>query len=190
MALTGISLHRRTDNHFAITATNLGLYSTMGPLPTLYTEDLLEEARCDKSVSRDFLDILNNHLAHLRYAANQHHNLECRTVEQASQKMWHFQLSLIGQAHIAFEENLLPKAYLTEIFAHRTRSAAQLEMYLSYVLDRNDIRIEQCVERKTLIPEDQCCRLGLANSRLRENCMLGKISSRQNGALPHPSFGC
>ena len=43
---------------FELTATGFGLYSTLGPLPTLYTEELLDEARSDEGVSRDFLDIL------------------------------------------------------------------------------------------------------------------------------------
>ena len=53
-----------------LTTTLLGLYGTMGPLPTFYTEELLDEARNDESLSRDFLDILNNRLYHLLYAAD------------------------------------------------------------------------------------------------------------------------
>ncbi|MBO4301393.1 MAG: type VI secretion system baseplate subunit TssG [Desulfovibrio sp.] len=159
---------------YIITATNYGLYSTLGPLPTLYTEELLEEARNDESVSRDFLDILNNHLYQLRYGASLHNRLECRTVESKDANAALIQFCLMGQAHESLREAGLPKAYLTEIFARRTRSAAQLELFLAFALRRNDVHIEQCVERKTPIPIDQRCRLGLANARLGQDAMLGQ----------------
>ncbi len=174
-------IRRDADKHFAITSTSFGLYSTMGPLPTLYTEELLEEARNDESVSRDFLDILNNHLAHLRYAAHQHHRLEYRSIEQASRGMRHLQFCLMGQAQAELDDKELPRVHLTEILARKTRSAAQLEKYLSYILDRSDVRIEQCVERIASIPRDQRCRLGQANASLGEDCVLGQCLCDSTG---------
>ncbi|MBE6442264.1 MAG: type VI secretion system baseplate subunit TssG [Desulfovibrio desulfuricans] len=172
---------REERPQYVITATGFGLYSTMGPLPTLYTEELLEEARLDESVSRDFLDILNNHLARLRYAANLHNRLERRTVENRNRDAAHIQFCLMGQAHPSLREPGLPKARLTEIFARRTRSAAQLELYLGHVLDRGDVRVEQCVERRAPIPADQRCRLGRANARLGADAMLGQCLRDSTG---------
>jgi len=50
------------DLRFLITANFMGLYGTASPLPTFYTEDLIDEAADDESVSRDFIDILNQRL--------------------------------------------------------------------------------------------------------------------------------
>ena len=158
---------------YRITATNFGLYSTMGPLPTLYTEELLDEARHDQSVSRDFLDILNNHLSHLRYAASSQNRLERRSLEDENRGFLHLQACLAGQTEAFRENHGLPKVLLTEIFAHRTRSAAQLERFLGYILSRNDIRVEQCIERLAPIPMDQRCRLGESNASLGRDTMLG-----------------
>jgi type VI secretion system protein ImpH len=44
---------------FEITATFLGLYGSSSPLPTFYSEDLLDEAIAAESVTRDFIDIVN-----------------------------------------------------------------------------------------------------------------------------------
>ena len=44
---------------YLISATFLGLYGSSSPLPTFYTEDLIEEFNDDKSIKRDFLDIIN-----------------------------------------------------------------------------------------------------------------------------------
>ncbi len=177
-----MSVEEQEDRpRYTFTATSFGLYSTMGPLPTLYTEELLEEARNDESVSRDFLDILNNHLAHLRFAAHRHNRLECRTVENRRHEIVHIQFCLMGQAHPSLRDTGLPRARLMEIFHRRIRSAAKLELYLGYVLDRGDVRVEQCVERRVPIPADQRCRLGHSNACLGVDAMLGQCLRDSTG---------
>ena len=82
-----VSVQKREENgrvFYRVTVPYYGLYSTMGALPTFYTEELLDEAREDESISRDFLDILNNHLYHMLYAANRHGDIARRTVESAN----------------------------------------------------------------------------------------------------------
>ena len=44
---------------YLITATFLGLYGSSSPLPTFYTEDLIDEFNDEKSIKRDFIDIIN-----------------------------------------------------------------------------------------------------------------------------------
>lgn len=68
--------HNQTDNNYnnnydyVLEQTEFGLYSTLGPLPTFYTEELLDDFRSDETVSKDFLDIINNHLYKLNYQAS------------------------------------------------------------------------------------------------------------------------
>ncbi len=159
--------------HLQITATSFGLYSTLGPLPTLYTEELLEEARSDESVSRDFLDILNNHLFHLLYQTWHHNWLERRTVESHREDAAHIQFCLMGQADPSLRPFGLPRALLTELLVSRARSASHLERCLCLTLHRDDVQVEQCVERRVSIPLDQRCRLGQANAVLGEDAVLG-----------------
>jgi type VI secretion system protein ImpH len=56
-----VSIEQRPSDpdKFFITTTFLGLYGASSPLPTFYTEDLLDEASEDKTISRDFIDIIN-----------------------------------------------------------------------------------------------------------------------------------
>lgn len=158
---------------YFVTNTIFGLYSTMGPLPTLYTEELLEEARNDESVTRDFLDIINNHVTKLAFLTSNHNSLASRTVENEDYAVAFMQFCLRGQVDASLRESGLPKAYLTEIYARRTRSAAQLELFLSYVLQRDDVEVEQCVERTVQIPSDQRARLGVCSVTLGTDAMLG-----------------
>ncbi|MBQ7738967.1 MAG: type VI secretion system baseplate subunit TssG [Desulfovibrionaceae bacterium] len=170
------------DHHkYVVTNAIFGLYSTMGPLPTLYTEELLEEARNDESVTRDFLDIVNNHVSKLAFLTSNHNLLANRTVENEDYAVSFMQFCLRGQVDASLREPGLPKAYLTEIYARRTRSAAQLELFLSYVLQRYDVEVEQCVERTVQIPKDQRARLGAGSVTLGTDAMLGMCLKDRTG---------
>jgi len=50
---------KEEEGFITLVVTFLGLYGESSPLPTFYTESLLDEARDDKSVMRDFIDIFN-----------------------------------------------------------------------------------------------------------------------------------
>ncbi len=177
-----INLEKEEQQHFVITATRGGLYSTLGPLPTLYTEELIEEERNDEHVSRDFLDILNNRLSQLAYQADLQHKLVRRTIEQENTRTQLLLFSLMGEAERSLRVPGLPRVSLMELLSRLTRSASDCSFYLSLVLGRNDVRIEQCVERRTMIPEEQRLKLGAANNVLGVDSMLG-VSLRDSTAL-------
>ena len=158
-----------------------GLYSTMGALPTFYTEELLDEAREDDSISRDFLDIINNHLYHLLYAANRHSDLVRRTVESANRTAEFIQYSLVGQAEEELRDEKLYALAIADVLAQRSRSAVRLERYLAFVLARADVEVEQCVERRAVVPPGQRCALGKSNCRLGNDAVLGESVADSTG---------
>src|SRR5919108_3991821 len=53
---------------YLVTARFLGLYGPASPLPTFYTEELLDEAAADACATREFLDIVNHRLYNLFFA--------------------------------------------------------------------------------------------------------------------------
>jgi len=55
----------KDGDNLRVTTTFLALYGASSPLPTFYTEDLMDEASNDESVCRDFLDIIHQRLYHL-----------------------------------------------------------------------------------------------------------------------------
>lgn len=153
-----------------LTTTLLGLYGTMGPLPTFYTEELLEEARNDDSLTRDFLDIINNHFYHLLYDAERQNRLPRRLLESGDSRAAHLLFCLTG--HPDHDDGLPPVA-LTELFVCRNRSALRLQRSLGYLLQRRDVRVEECVERRVAIAPAQHCRLGAGNATLGEDAVIG-----------------
>ncbi|OUO93848.1 type VI secretion system baseplate subunit TssG [Cloacibacillus sp. An23] len=163
----------RSGGVFRVTVPYYGLYSTMGSLPTFYTEELLDEARDDESVTRDFLDILNNHLYHLLYAANRHGDIPRRTVESASRSAEFIQYSLMGQAEDTLRDPGLQALAIVDLLAQRPRSAVRLERYIAFVLGRGDVEVEQCVERRAPVPDGQRCLLGRGGCTLGDDAVLG-----------------
>ena len=159
---------------YRVTVPYYGLYSTMGALPTFYTEELLDEAREDESISRDFLDILNNHLYHLLYAANRHGDIARRTVESANRSAEFIQYCLVGQAEEELRDPAMHALAIADLLAQRSRSAVRLERYLGFMLGRSDVEVEQCVERRAPVPKAQRCALGVASCRVGEDAVVGE----------------
>ena len=159
---------------YRVTVPYYGLYSTMGALPTFYTEELLDEAREDESISRDFLDILNNHLYHLLYAANRHGDIARRTVESANRSAEFIQYCLVGQAEEELRDPAMHALAIADLLAQRSRSAVRLERYLGFILGRSDVEVEQCVERRAPVPKAQRCALGVGSCRVGEDAVVGE----------------
>lgn len=154
-----------------LTVSLLGLYGTMGPLPTFYTEELLEEARNDESLSRDFLDILNNRLYHLLYAAERQHRLPRRLAENGDQRAAHLLHCLMSRPD---HDDAMPPVAMSELLVCRQRSALRLQRALASLLQRDDVRVEECVERRVRIAPEQRCRPGASHAALGENAVIGQ----------------
>lgn len=172
-----VSVRKREEDGrplYRVTVPYYGLYSTMGALPTFYTEELLDEAREDESISRDFLDILNNHLYHLLYAANRHGDIALRTVESANRSAEFIQYCLIGQAEDELRDTSLHALAIADLLAQRSRSAIRLERYLAFVLGRDGVEVEQCVERRAPVPPAQRCAVGVGGCRAGEDAVVGE----------------
>ncbi|MDR2678364.1 MAG: type VI secretion system baseplate subunit TssG [Zoogloeaceae bacterium] len=154
--------------HYRLETPLFGLYSTQGPLPTLYTEELLDEARLDQSVVKDFLDLVNNRLAHYLCQAELHYNHPRRLIEHADTDVELVLNSLMGQAYPALRPAEHPHPQAAELLVG-PRTAGRLADYLAFELGWPWIEVEECVPRQAEIPRAQRCRLG------EENCALGSL---------------
>ena len=146
-----------------------GLYSTQGPLPTLYTEELLDNARVELFAVKDFLDLINNRLAHAWCRADLHYNHPRRLIEQGDPTVERVLNGLMGRAYPELRPDDLPRPQAAELLL-APRTATGLAAYIAFELDWPHVEVEECVPRHAPIPEDQRCALG------RANCSLGKDS--------------
>ena len=148
---------------YAMTVTFLSLYGASSPLPTFYTEELIEEAREDRDESRRFLDIFNQALYILYYRAFNAYKLGQRTLEEGDKDLALLQRALLGFGLSGLEKEAgagYADLSCIPIFLRHTRSAHGLALTLKILLGAGRFDIEQCLPRTVSIPGWQRPRLG------------------------------
>ncbi|MGA1874894.1 MAG: type VI secretion system baseplate subunit TssG [bacterium] len=160
-----------------VTATFLGLYGTSSPLPTFYTEDLMSEAAADESVTRDFLDIINDRLFSLLFHCLAKYRQFFQVVEENNVEHLERLFCLLGLG----EKNLwanLPWSYgllrYLGLFTQYPRSSLGLQTMLQDALGEVPVELIPCLKRKAKIPQDQRLRLGLSGGCLGQDGFLGE----------------
>ena len=166
----------RNNADLLVTTTFLGLYGASSPLPTHYTEDLLDEAATDSSVSRDFLDILHQRLYHLYFECWNKYRFFIRLAEENNPQDLKRLYCLIGLGEKELRDSVPDARSLLRyagLFTQAPRSASGLQTILRDALGIRNLEVEQCVLRRVPIPEEQRTRLGVANMRLGVDTILG-----------------
>lgn len=162
---------------FFITATLLGLYGSSSPLPTFYTEDLLDEAAEDMSVTRDFIDIFNHRLYLLLFRCWVKYRLFLQVVEENNPEVLGKLFCLIGLGEEELRKDL-PEPYslirYTGLITQFPKSASGLQTLLHDALGKIPVSIIPCVKRVVKIPLDQRFYLGKSGCRLGEESFLGE----------------
>lgn len=143
------SYNNNYNYDYTLEQTEFGLYSTLGPLPTFYTEELLEDLRNDEPVSRDFLDIINNHLYKLNYQVSLQYKFSRCYYELQDYHVINIVKNLLGEAthnlNNSIEENnknnpnnlftnSIPLAFLPFLM-YKEKTADNLEIFLTQILN-------------------------------------------------------
>ena len=162
----------------------IGLVGAGSPLPAFYAEQALGDSE-DGNPTRNFFDLFHHRLQRLmlpiwkkyRYRAS----FESGALDPFSSQL--FALIGLGGEEIrrAKELNwkrLLPYLGLLSLRAH---SAALIEAVLRYYFKHAELTIEQCIERRVAILEEQRNRLGRANSALGHDAVLGETVRDRSG---------
>ena len=162
----------------------IGLFGAGSPLPAFYGEQALGDGE-EGNPTRNFLDLFHHRLQRLmlpiwskyRYRAS----FKSGALDPFSAQL--FALIGLGGEEIrkAKELNgkrLLPYLGLLSLRAH---SAALIEAVLRYYFKHADLVIEQCIERRVEILDEQRNCLGQANSLLAEDLVLGERVRDRSG---------
>jgi type VI secretion system protein ImpH len=174
---------------FMVTAAFLGLYGASSPLPTFYTEDLLQELASDQSISRDFYDIFNSRLYSLYFGIWKHYHLYFNIAEDPDKDVIQRLYCLAGLGGETVRESAENPYGMLRYIGLATqfpRSAEGLRALLADALSEPTIRITQCQERIASTPEDQRLVLGVSGNILGENAYLGaEIADRAGNFRVH-----
>ena len=162
---------------FTVTTNFLGLYGTSSPLPTFYTEELMDEEALDESLTREFIDIINHRIFQLLYDCLCKY-LQCFQVVEANNLQHTERLfCLLGIGEKALRSEIADPYGLIRyvgLFTQMPRSALGLETLLADALDGIAVSVIPCVERKAKIPDDQRLVMGSLAHNLGVNCFLGE----------------
>jgi type VI secretion system protein ImpH len=173
---------KKENDFIKLTVTFMGLYGESSPLPTFYTETLLQEELNDKTVMRDFIDIFNIPIYQTYFQVWLKTKLGIRVNEFHDNDALNFLHIFSG----------LPKEYLRKkhtsnysplkyagLNMQYPRSAEALRILISDIINNDTVEIIQCIKRMAPIPSKQYCSLGIKNSKLDEDIHLGdKIKDR------------
>ena len=162
---------------YRITANFFGLYGVASPLPTYYTEDLFEEEREGRHVTREFLDVVHYAMYPLLFDAWAKYRMQQRIVEDEDATALNHLYAFVGLDDADLRVDLLPGSAALLRYAgllnQRPRSALGLQTMLADAFAGARVEIDSCVLHKQEIPADQQCRLGRQGHCLGEDAYLG-----------------
>jgi type VI secretion system protein ImpH len=165
------------EPRYQVNTTFLGLYGSSSPLPMFYTEDLMEEASSDESVSRDFLDIFNHRLYMLLFKSWSKYRQHIKVVEERDPMYLERLFCLVGLSDPAFREDIPEPTRLIRyagLLTQFPRSSLGLQTLLKDALGGGiSLKIIPCVGAMTAIPEEQKFHLGISGCSLGEDSFLG-----------------
>lgn len=164
-----------------LTTTLLGLYGASSGLPAYFSEDILAyetQNAPDPDPVRLFLDILNHRLLSLLYRSWEKYRWPVRYRSGATDAISREILSLLGIGTDSLEREVgVPPARLLRyagFITQRPKSASALAGVLSDYFGGPGVRISQCVLRWVPLPERDRNRLGVANSTLSNDLVVGE----------------
>lgn len=165
---------------FRITANFMGLYGATSPLPSFYTEDLIEEKAQDETVSRDFLDIIHQRIYDLIYQGWLKYRQYLQVVEENNPEHLEKLFCLLGLGSEASRKsqersgNAYGLLRYIGLLTQYPRSAAGLKTLLADALQGVALQIVPCVPRQAAIPSTQQLRMGLSGCRLGVDSHIGE----------------
>jgi type VI secretion system protein ImpH len=179
------NIERDDAGKYRITANFFGLYGVTSPLPTFYTEDLIDQHLEGNSTARDFLDILHAALYPLLFRAWEKNRLWLAVAERRDQTRLDQLFSLVGLggsrvARRPGARTLLPHA---GNFNQFPRSALGLQSLVSGLLDNLPVEVEPCVAETVFIPRHARCLLDNQACVLGEDALLGSCIEERSGGL-------
>jgi type VI secretion system protein ImpH len=118
------------SSRFRVTANFFGLYGVSSPLPTFYTEALMDERADDESASRDFINLINHRLYQLLFRSWLKHRQFQLVVEERDAAHRERLFSVLGLGEKVFRDDIEDPVSLLRyigLFSQSPRSALGLK---------------------------------------------------------------
>ncbi|SER60964.1 type VI secretion system protein ImpH [Pseudomonas sp. NFACC02] len=162
----------------------IGLVGSVSPMPAFYGEQALGDSE-EGNPTRDFLDLFHDRLQRMMLPIWRKYRYRVSFQSGALDPFSAQLFALIGlggeEIRKAKELNwkrLLPYLGLLSLRAH---SAALIEAVLRYYFKHPELLLEQCIERRVTVLDEQRNRLGQTNSLLGADAVLGEYVRDRSG---------
>ncbi len=182
-----VQLHPLPDKtHFELITTFLGLYGFSSPLPSFYTDDLIEAELDDQTAGRAILDIIHQRLYSLFYQALKKYHPLYQVVEDKQTGYSDLLFSLLGLRIESISNKFQTPHHLLKyisLFNQQPRSALGLKTLLEDAFPGYPVDIIQCVSRKIKIGDHQRSALGQKANILGDDSLLGETVEDCTGKI-------
>ncbi len=169
---------------FRLTANFLGLYGVTSPLPTFYSEQLLEEHHEGRHSNRDFLDIISQTIYPLFFRAWLKSRAHLRIVEFNDERLLEILHTFVGinrPQRFRDQPGFSHLLRFAGLFAQFPRSAMGLRTIVAALYPGTHVEVIQQDEMWQPIPTDQRFSLGAQACTLGEDSHVGSVvRSRSN----------
>ncbi len=172
--LQGIAQHGR--QRYRVTANFLGLYGVDSPLPTFYTEDLLNELADGYAVNREFLDVFAQSIYPMFFEAWLKSRLALRVIEYGDTRVLEILYAFVGieRPHSKFlQPGVGSLLYCGALYNQQTRTAEGLKTVLKASFPTSRVEIRQLQLAWVSIAPKQRLSLGRQACSLGEDAHLG-----------------
>lgn len=183
--IAAIEERKGAEPGYRVTANFLGSYGPASPLPTFYTEELIEEASSDGSVSRDFLDIYNHRTFTLFYLCCLKYNIFLQIIDEKNDEVLERLFCMFGIGKPELREDFEMAFQLCRyigLITQYSHSALGLSILLRDALGGVPVEIVECVKTIEKIPEELRALVGQANNCLGQ-CVIGSESIDRTGKI-------
>jgi len=182
--IAAIEMIGAEPSRFQLTVTFLGLYGASSPLPTFYTEELLDEWREGQDLSRHFFDVINSELYELFFRGWAKYQLSYQLHERKDEATAERLFALLGLPEQVWRDRIRHPSRLLRYIGLTTqapRSGAGLQAMIRDFVSSDQVEVRQCVRRLVPIPAQQRLALGQQGCRLGEDSFLGQEMAERGG---------
>ena len=166
----------RAEGGYQLTVNFLGLYGVSSPIPTFYSEELLDEQQHGLTATRDFLDIVSQTIYPLFFRAWLKSKSHFRIVEFGDSRLLEVFYSFVGinqpekyKDQPGFESLLRFAA----LYSQSPRSSLGLQTILSACYPSTNIDLVEQDVRVLKLPKDQQLHLGQQSTTLGVDTHIG-----------------
>lgn len=166
-----------------ITLNFLSIFGSQSPMPSNYSEMVLRSYESDR-ILYDFLNLFNHHLQRFVYPIWEKHRYYVQYQKDLKDTFSRYILSFLGLRMNFLDKE--SKIDLTKLLSYagllnlRFQSANNLKSILKHYLSHKDLEIIEFIPEKYNIPSYQNIALGLENSELGENFLIGEYVVGKN----------